>query len=563
MKRKTKNIIAIFLLCLSVSSIGGMMYYIYTKNQPKKQGGTPPSIAQKMPSNNTLQGMEQNGSQSQPKQMKTSQSLAIYYYLAMGMESFVGVGSVFYLIVSKGSKRKVSEAMKTWQTKAIGISLLAVVTGGFTFSEAYIANHYLIQAKSMQAPGNGSSQNGMPSGQAPSSKSSSTTKASGKTTVTGTKTITGSQTSSKRDQNAILVKKGATATIKNATVKKTGASSNTEASDFSGVNAAILAQNGSANITNTTITTSARGANAVFATGSKAKIYMSHSTIKTTGSASSRGLDATYGGTIIGKNLTISTTGGSCATLATDRGEGTVKVTSSQLTTKGAGSPLIYSTGNISVTKTTGTAYGAQIVVVEGKNQATVNNATLSASGKGNRDRIDQAGVMLYQSMSGDAKSGVATFTANNSNLSILKSSAYYKSAPMFFVTNTEAVINLNNTKLNFGSGTLLSVKGTSAWGTSGQNGGHVTLNAKNQTLTGHITADSISTVSIKLTNSTYKGAIDTKNKAKKVTLTLDKSSKITLTGDTHVTSLKDADTTYSNINFNGYKLYVNGKAIN
>ncbi|HAN58602.1 MAG TPA: hypothetical protein DCQ45_06395, partial [Erysipelotrichaceae bacterium] len=73
----------------------------------------------------------------------------------------------------------------------------------------------------------------------------------------------------------------------------------------------------------------------------------------------------------------------------------------------------------------------------------------------------------------------------------------------------------------------------------------------------------SISTVAIKLTNSTYKGAINTKNKAKKVTLTLDKSSKITLTGDTYVTSLKDADPTYSNINFNGYKLYVNGKAIN
>ena len=29
------------------------------------------------------------------------------------------------------------------------------------------------------------------------------------------------------------------------------------------------------------------------------------------------------------------------------------------------------------------------------------------------------------------------------------------------------------------------------------------------------------------------------------------------------VTSLEDEDTTYGNIDFNGYKLYVNGKAIN
>lgn len=33
--------------------------------------------------------------------------------------------------------------------------------------------------------------------------------------------------------------------------------------------------------------------------------------------------------------------------------------------------------------------------------------------------------------------------------------------------------------------------------------------------------------------------------------------------GDSYVTSLEDTDTSYSNINFNGHKLYVNGVAIN
>ena len=41
--------------------------------------------------------------------------------------------------------------------------------------------------------------------------------------------------------------------------------------------------------------------------------------------------------------------------------------------------------------------------------------------------------------------------------------------------------------------------------------------------------------------------------------LTLDKTSSITLTGNTYVKSLTNADSTNSNINFNGYKLYVNG----
>ena len=39
-------------------------------------------------------------------------------------------------------------------------------------------------------------------------------------------------------------------------------------------------------------------------------------------------------------------------------------------------------------------------------------------------------------------------------------------------------------------------------------------------------------------------------------------SSKIKLTGDSYVTSLEDEDDSYSNIDFNGYTLYVNGNPI-
>ena len=52
-------------------------------------------------------------------------------------------------------------------------------------------------------------------------------------------------------------------------------------------------------------------------------------------------------------------------------------------------------------------------------------------------------------------------------------------------------------------------------------------------------------------------------NSARSIKLTLDKKSKIKLTGDSYVTSLDDADTDYSNIDFNGYTLYVDGEAIN
>ena len=59
-----------------------------------------------------------------------------------------------------------------------------------------------------------------------------------------------------------------------------------------------------------------------------------------------------------------------------------------------------------------------------------------------------------------------------------------------------------------------------------------------------------------------YEGTINSNNKAKSIKLVLDKTSKIKLTGDSYVSSLDDSDTSYSNIDFNDYKLYVNGKQL-
>ena len=63
--------------------------------------------------------------------------------------------------------------------------------------------------------------------------------------------------------------------------------------------------------------------------------------------------------------------------------------------------------------------------------------------------------------------------------------------------------------------------------------------------------------------NSSYKGIINGTSTAKNISLKLDSASKIILMGDSYVNSLEDEDTTYSNIDFNGYKLYVNGNSIN
>ena len=72
-----------------------------------------------------------------------------------------------------------------------------------------------------------------------------------------------------------------------------------------------------------------------------------------------------------------------------------------------------------------------------------------------------------------------------------------------------------------------------------------------------------ISTLKMNLTNSQYTGTINGEQTAKQIDIKIDSNTKIKLTGNSYVTSLEDEDTTYSNIDFNGYTLYVNGTAIN
>lgn len=388
---------------------------------------------------------------------------------------------------------------------------------------------------------------------------------SGVKEITGEEEITENLESTEANKSVILVKDGGNAKVSNVTINKSsGDATNMESSEFNGVNAGILVEKDSnLEINDSKIITNAKGSNAVFATGENSKIVLKNTEIMTKGSSGSRGLDATYGGTIEGDNLTITTNGASSATLATDRGEGTINVVNSNLTTNGKGSPIIYSTGNISITETKGVSNGSQMVVIEGKNSATVNSSNLVASGVGNRNNVDNSGIMIYQSMSGDADTGKGIFNVVDSSLEISSSSSVYKTAPMFFITNTDAEVNITNTKLRYGSNILASIVGTSEWGNTGNNGGNLVLNAKNQSLRGNIIIDNISTLEFNLVNSAYRGMINNSNIAKEVKLKIDSDSKIILTGDTYVTSLENEDITNSNIDFKTYKLYVNGEAIN
>lgn len=331
--------------------------------------------------------------------------------------------------------------------------------------------------------------------------------------------------SDKADESVIRATKGGAFSGEDLTIKKSGGNTTSEdESNFYGLNAAVATETGSSIALNGgSIRTDAEGANAVFAYGKDAKITIENVQI-TTSKNSSRGLDATFGGSVSGKDITITTQGAHCAALATDRGEGTVKVTNCNATTHGEGSPGIYSTGTISANNSVFYASGSEAAVIEGKNSIALDGCTLTG--------MKRCGVMLYQSFSGDASVGTSTLNMNNSRLTTTE-------GPLFYCTNTHTSISLENDELICHTGLLLKAEGNNRWGRQGHNGAQVTLSAKNQTLEGNIIVDSLSTATLKLGSGTsFTGSINSENQSQQVDLILEKGSQVVLTGNSYIRRL-------------------------
>ncbi len=372
---------------------------------------------------------------------------------------------------------------------------------------------------------------------------------SGEKSVKNEKTETG-----KADESAVYVGKGASASVVGGSVVKKGDSSNDGQSNFYGLNAAVLSDNGKVTVRNLEITTDGDGANAVFSTGSSSVVSVKNVKIHTKQN-SSRGLDSTYGGKIEASGVEIVTEGEHCAAFATDRGEGFVTVDGGKASTNGKGSPVIYSTGDIRVSNLKGSAKNSEIACIEGKNSISISKGVLSG-GSGLDNEVSSA-VMLYQSMSGDANRGTASFTSSSSTLTNTSS------GPFFYVTNTSAKINLDSTKLVQAgkSKILLQASGNNSergWGRKGANGGQVELAASSQTLSGEIVVDKISSAKLNFgKKTTFTGTVNAKNEGS-VDLVLDSSAKFIAEGNCYFDSISDADGSYKNIVSNGYIIYYN-----
>ena len=378
--------------------------------------------------------------------------------------------------------------------------------------------------------------------------------------------------SSKTDENALLINTKEAVTIAQPTINKTGSSDGGDNCSFYGINAALLVKGGSTTtIKGGVITSNATGANGVFSYGGNGghnggqgdgtTVIIEDTKITTTGDGSG-GIMTTGGGVTKAKNLTINTSGRSSAPIRTDRGGGVVTVDGGSYTSNGLGSPVIYSTADVTVSNATLTSNMSEGVCIEGKNSITLNNCQMTVSNtnrNGHAQFLDA--IMIYQSFSGDADSGNSHFTMNGGSLT-------NKQGHLFHVTNTNAIISLNNVKLvNEDPATVLLSVCADGWqGASNK----ATLNASHQQLEGTILVGNDSELTLNLADgSTFNGSISgnitnaagntVSTETGTVNVTLGDDCTWTLIADTYITSLKgDA----SLIKANGHRLFVNGKLL-
>ena len=343
------------------------------------------------------------------------------------------------------------------------------------------------------------------------------------------------------DENALLVT-GGTVSVDGATVTRASDdSTGGDASSFYGVGAAILATGGTLTVSNSTITTDANGGAGVFAYGDAA-VTVSDATIATSKDTSG-GVHVAGGGALYASNLTVTTEGASSAAVRSDRGGGTLVVDDGSYTASGSGSPAVYVTADVTLSNAALTATGSEALCLEGLNSVLLTDCDLTGD-MPDQDQNDTTWtVILYQSMSGDSEVGKGTFTMEGGSLTSLNGG-------LFYTTNTESEFSLRNVTLTAADDSefLLRCTGNAnrrGWGQTGANGADCTFTAAEQTMDGDVIWDSISNLSLNLTEgSVLTGAIlDDESCAGEggdgaCALTIDATSKWIVTGDSVLTTL-------------------------
>jgi hypothetical protein len=353
---------------------------------------------------------------------------------------------------------------------------------------------------------------------------------------------------------------GATVHLSDITVKKTAANSSTDTekeNNSSGQDAALLAIGGAqTSISDAAVVSNAEQGDAIVSSGMGTDITINDSMVTTAGNNSS-GIKTIDGGTIHATDLDVTTSGNRSPAVMTGRAGGKIVVEGGNFVTSGKASPAIYAAGDISASDTIFVANSCEGAVIEGCNNVILDDCTLSGVMK-DADGNNAHGVRICRGSLDMTNTGEAS-------LSVTGGSIATGTGDLFYVSGSDATIMLDHVGLTSVGGMLLTVTGNDNLQKQDANetsDGHLVFVAKSETLSGKVAVNGGSFLQMELSkDSTFSGSInETVAKGKgSVIVKLDDTSTWKLTGDSYITTY---DGNVSQIDLNGYMLYINGIAV-
>lgn len=359
------------------------------------------------------------------------------------------------------------------------------------------------------------------------------------------------------DENALRAD-GASVSLLNITVNKTGgASSDAAAGELYGQNAGFLALNGAqVTLANAVIDTDAANGTGVFGYGDGTAVAIADSTIRTAGEDSG-GIQAADAAAVTAVNLDVETQGSASAAI---RGSGgTIRAEGGSFVTNGDGSPAVRCAADISVSGAVLRADAGAGALIEGNGSLALTDCDVT----GNMNRADGEDfdgklgcILICGSRYGDTNPGTAVFAAEGGSITS-------QSGDMFYVRDTGCEIYLKDVDVTLINDIFLRIEGSDFGrdrGSADTGGQSVTLTAEAQELSGNIFVDEMSGLALTMKDGTvYNGAINPGRAGGRVHVIMDKTSVWTLTADTYINGFEGD---MGDVNANGYHLYVGGEEV-
>ena len=312
-----------------------------------------------------------------------------------------------------------------------------------------------------------------------------------------------------------------------------------------GVGSALLAAPGQLTVGGSTVSTNAAGGAGLFALGKRSEAFIADSTVSTQQSASG-GLAVVEGASLCAWDTQVRTEGTLSPAAFVGSEGGSMVLQGVTLMTSGQDSPVLSSQGDLTVLDGSLSASRSHAVQIEGKNAVRLFDCLVSSNPRNRADDDCRYNVALYQGSEADTSTGRSTFHMVGGSLSA-------REGGLFYVTNTQATIVLQGADFSLADDAFFlrcsGNTGGRGWGTAGGNGAVCSLTGIGQLMEGDILWDSLSQVTVYLTegsqlvgavgkDDSFAGNPTTAMAKGQANLVIDKSSSWTVTGDSTLSSL-------------------------